>query len=77
MSEDKIPYLVVYNDGTAGFRDESGVEIPELNEPGWYVKAGRYLPWGPFANQRKAIESLLIELERFEPGYFNEEDDKS
>lgn len=77
MSEDKIPYLVVYNDGTAGFRDESGIEIPELNEPGWYVKAGRYLPWGPFPDQGKAIESLLIEWERFESDYFNEEDGKS
>jgi len=74
MGEDKIPYLVVYNDGTAGFCDEAGVVIPEINEPGWYVKAGRFLPWGPFESQKEAIESLLIEWPRFEPDYFKEEE---
>lgn len=75
MIEDKIPYLIAYNDGTAGFCDDAGQSIPELNEPGWYVKAGRFPPWGPFESQKEAIESLLIEWERFEPNYFKEDKD--
>lgn len=69
-------YHIYYNNGCIHHYNADGSVINELDESGWYVRVGVNLPWGPFPDQRKAIESLLIEWERFEPGYFNEEDDK-
>lgn len=65
----KNRYEIFYNDGTVSFGDH-----------GWYAMVSgdhfESIPWGPFNDQREAIESLLIEWPRFESGYFTE-DDKS
>lgn len=38
---------------------------------GWYVQVSEFQPWGPFSNQKEAIESLLIEFPRFEDDFWD------
>lgn len=73
----KNSYHIHYNNGTTHFYNPDGSLIEELEDIGWYVRvscnANECLPWGPFNDQREAIESLLMEWPRFESGYFTED----
>jgi len=68
----KNDYLISYYDSFPPFFSEEGDYIVPSGGEGWYVQVSETPPWGPFSNQREAIESLLLEWERFEEGYFND-----
>lgn len=72
----KNSYRIYFNDGNVHLYNEEGFLIQELEDIGWYVEVltePESGPWGPFNDQREAIESLLIEWIRFESGYFIED----
>ena len=40
---------------------------------GWYIQVSEFQPWGPFSDQKEAIESLLIEWPRFEDDFWDKD----
>jgi hypothetical protein len=70
----KHDYLISYYDSFPSFFSEEGDYIEVSGGGGWYVQVSDHQPWGPFDNQKEAIESLLMEWERFEPNYWKEEE---
>lgn len=70
----KHDYLISYYDSFPPFLAENGTYIEVIGGAGWYVQVSDYQAWGPFNNQKEAIESLLMEWERFEEGYWRASD---
>lgn len=65
----KSEYLISYYDSMPSFFDEFGDYYDVAQSEGWYVQISDHPPWGPFSNQKEAIESLLMEWPKFEEGY--------
>lgn len=65
-------YLISYYPSFPSFYTDKGEYVEVSGGEGWYVQVSEYPPWGPFQNQREAIESLLLEWERFEADYWME-----
>lgn len=65
-------YLISYYDSFPSFFSEDGEYVEVSGGAGWYVQVSELPPWGPFQSQKEAIESLLMEWERFEEGYWKE-----
>jgi hypothetical protein len=72
----KNDYLISYYDSMPSFFDEVGDYHDVAQSAGWYVQISDNPPWGPFSNQKEAIESLLIEWPRFEDGYWDTDETK-
>jgi hypothetical protein len=72
----KNDYLISYYDCMPSFFDEVGDYHDVSDSAGWYVQISDNPPWGPFSNQKEAIESLLIEWPRFENGYWDTDETK-
>jgi hypothetical protein len=70
----KNDYFISYYDSMPSFFDEVGDYHDISDSAGWYVQISDHPPWGPFSNQKEAIESLLIEWPRFEEGYWDQKD---
>lgn len=68
----KHDYLISYYDSFPSFFSEAGEYVEVSGGAGWYVQVSELPPWGPFQSQKEAIESLLMEWERFEEGYWKE-----
>lgn len=67
----KHTYSIIWLNGREETFDENGHRTSESVEEGWYCKVSNYGPWGPFKNQLEAMQSMLIEWERFEDGYWD------
>ena len=70
----KNEYFIAYYDSMPSFFNEDGDYHDVAQSEGWYVQISDNPPWGPFLNQKEAIESLLIEWPRFEEGYWDQKD---
>jgi hypothetical protein len=70
----KNEYFISYYDSMPSFFDEYGDYYDVAQSEGWYVQISDHPPWGPFLNQKEAMESLLMEWPRFEKGYFYQKD---
>jgi len=70
----KNEYFIAYYDSMPSFFNEDGDYHDVAQSAGWYVQISDNPPWGPFSNQKEAIESLLIEWPRFEEGYWDQKD---